>query len=96
MKITRVVPLEDLHLLIESADGQVGLFDVTPYIASEAFAPLRDAVEFQQVANGGYFIEWPCGADLSADTIEAHWVAVDRSPAEPRHVGTCTPRAGSC
>ncbi|MFH0728984.1 MAG: hypothetical protein V2B19_21930 [Pseudomonadota bacterium] len=23
--------------------------------------------------NGGYFIEWDCGADLSADTIEARW-----------------------
>ncbi|WP_280938426.1 hypothetical protein [Thioflexithrix psekupsensis] len=21
----------------------------------------------------GYFVEWECGADLSADTIEAHW-----------------------
>jgi len=26
-----------------------------------------------QVLNGGYFIEWDCGADLSADTIEARW-----------------------
>jgi len=26
-----------------------------------------------QLSNGGYFIEWGCGADLSADTIEAQW-----------------------
>jgi hypothetical protein len=26
-----------------------------------------------KVSNGGYFIEWDCGADLSADTIEARW-----------------------
>jgi len=26
-----------------------------------------------KVINGGYFTEWECGADLSADTIEAQW-----------------------
>ena len=26
-----------------------------------------------QITNGGYFIEWDCGADLSVDTIEAKW-----------------------
>lgn len=26
-----------------------------------------------KVANGGYFVEWNCGVDMSADTIEAHW-----------------------
>ena len=25
------------------------------------------------IYNGKYFIEWECGADLSADTIEARW-----------------------
>jgi hypothetical protein len=24
-----------------------------------------------KITNGGYFVEWECGADLSADTIEA-------------------------
>ncbi len=42
-----------------------------------AFERLRDPREFAKVTNGGYFVEWECGADLSADTIEARWVAVD-------------------
>ena len=25
------------------------------------------------ISNGGYFVEWECGADLSADTLEAQW-----------------------
>jgi len=33
---------------------------------------LKNAASFQKVKNGGYFIEWECGADLSADTNEAH------------------------
>jgi hypothetical protein len=28
--------------------------------------------------NGGYFLEWECGADLSADTIEAKMRIVER------------------
>jgi hypothetical protein len=24
-----------------------------------------------KIRNGGYFVKWECGADLSADTIEA-------------------------
>jgi hypothetical protein len=35
------------------------------------FKPLNEPGQYHQVRNGGYFIEWPCGADLSADTIEA-------------------------
>jgi len=27
---------------------------------------------FLKIVNGKYFVEWDCGADLSADTIEAH------------------------
>ena len=42
-------------------------------IAEEAFEALRDEKEFFDIVNGGYFVEWGCGADLSADTIEARW-----------------------
>ena len=47
-----------------------------PYLKFEVFEKLYDAAEFQKVMNGGYFVEWNCGADLSADTIEAHWQLV--------------------
>lgn len=57
-------------------DGRIGLFDVTPYLEYEAFEVLREHQEFMKVSNGGYFIEWDCGADLSADTIEARWRVV--------------------
>jgi hypothetical protein len=73
MKIAEVLPRENYILHIVAEDRRVGLFDVGPYLESEAFAPLKDISNFQQVHNGGYFIEWDCGADLSADTIEALW-----------------------
>jgi hypothetical protein len=46
------------------------------YLTDEAFVILRDKNEFSKVTSGGYFIEWDCGADLSAGTIEARWTTV--------------------
>ncbi len=72
--------VEDVHagpdyvLSIVAEDGRVGAFDVRPYLDYDAFAPLRDLREFARSRNGRYFVEWACGADLSADTLEARWV----------------------
>ena len=49
---------------------------LAPYLQDEAFEALQNQSEFAKVINGGYFIEWDCGADLSADTIEARWRTV--------------------
>lgn len=73
MNIAEIVPKEDYMLYIRTDDGRSGLFDVKPYLESEAFAPLKDSREFERIHNGRYFIEWDCGADLSADTIQARW-----------------------
>jgi hypothetical protein len=77
----RVVELEaqpNCVLSIVADDGRVGRFDVSPYLQYEAFEALRDETEFKKVINGGYFVEWDCGADLSADTIEAWWQVVGK------------------
>ncbi len=73
MKIASVTSRENGTLHVIAEDGRTGTFDVRPYLESPAFMPLKDWTEFSQVRNGGYYIEWQCGADLSADTIEARW-----------------------
>jgi hypothetical protein len=73
MRIRELRPQPNWVLSIVADDGRVGTFDVSPYLEHEAFEDLRDPNEFTKVSNGGYFVEWDCGADLSADTIEAHW-----------------------
>jgi hypothetical protein len=78
MRIVEVIPLADHVLLVASEDGATGLFDIKPYLQGAVFSRLQDYAEFTAVHNGGYFLEWACGADLSADTIEAHLV-----PASP-------------
>jgi hypothetical protein len=79
MRIAELHPQPDRVLSIVAEDGRVGRFDVTPYLEYEAFEELRDPDEFMKVINGGYFIEWECGADLSADTIEARWEVVGKA-----------------
>ncbi len=72
MRISEVKPAQNYILQIVTEDGNAGIFDVSPYLELEAFAALKNQDAFQRITNGGYFIEWDCGADLSADTIETH------------------------
>ncbi len=72
MRIAEVKPSRNYTLQIVSEDGRTGTFDVSPYLELEVFADLKNQDAFQRVRNGGYFVEWDCGADLSPDTIEAH------------------------
>jgi hypothetical protein len=73
MNIAEIIPKDDYLLYIKTEDGQVGLFDIKPYLDSDVFAPLEDRSEFERIHNGKYFIEWDCGADISVDTIQARW-----------------------
>ena len=73
MTIVEIIPKANFMLYVKTDDGKAGFFDVRPYLESEAFAPLKDSGEFERIHNGKYFIEWDCGADLSADTIQALW-----------------------
>jgi hypothetical protein len=82
MKIAELYPQANWTLSIVAEDGRVGSFDVRSYLKYEAFEELRDPSEFMKVFNGGYFVEWDCGADLSADTIEAQWRVVGNATTE--------------
>ena len=76
MKIIEIIPKDNYVLYIKDENGISGLFDLKPYLESEAFEPLKKREEFERIYNGHYFIEWDCGADLSADTIEALWQTI--------------------
>ena len=81
MRIEQLHPESDWKLFVVAADGRAGVFDVRPFLGDQAFKALNDPAAFAEVTNGGYFVEWDCGADLSADTIEARWQpAKERNP----------------
>jgi len=71
MNIASITANDDGTLTVVRDDGVKGVFDVRPYFALEMFEPLCSPTEFAKVRSGGYFVEWECGADLSADTIDA-------------------------
>ncbi len=70
MRIKTVRALDNFVLKITTKDGRDGLFDVKPYLQSEAFQSLKQQDNFSKVHNHNYYIEWENGADLSADTID--------------------------
>jgi len=72
LRIKQIKPEFGFRLRVTFDDGKTGVFDVAPYLECDAFHPLKKQAEFQRVRNGGYFVEWACGADLSADTLAAH------------------------
>jgi hypothetical protein len=72
MRIKEIETISDFKLRVLTEDGKTGIFNVAPYLKLEAFQQLKDQTEFNKIINGGYFVEWECGADLSADTIEAN------------------------
>ncbi|MFA5878604.1 MAG: DUF2442 domain-containing protein [Candidatus Margulisiibacteriota bacterium] len=74
MNIAKVSILDSHTLIIQTEEGKNGLFDITPYLQYEIFTALKKLDEFKKVKNGRYYIEWDCGADLSADTIESYLV----------------------
>lgn len=78
MRIAELQAQPNWVLSIVADDGRVCRFDVSPYLQNEAFEALQDQAEFVKVVNGGYFVEWDCNADLSADTIEARWQVVGK------------------
>lgn len=82
MIIVEIVPQDNYVLYVKADDGKTGLFDVKPFIESEVFAPLKDRSEFERIHNGKYFVEWDCGADLSADTIQAQWKPLSNKNAQ--------------
>ncbi len=78
MRIKALTAKPDWTLAIVSDDGRKGIFNVAPYLEYEAFIDLKSTDEFMKVFNGGYFVVWECGADLSADTIEAKMKIAER------------------
>ncbi len=70
LTIKGLIARPDWILEVTFGDGTRGNFDVKPLLSCEAFEELQDLALFRQVRNQGYFVEWPNGADLSADTLK--------------------------
>ncbi len=50
MRMTEIQPQENWVLSVVADDGRVGSFDVSPYLAYEAFEELRNHGEFSKIS----------------------------------------------
>jgi hypothetical protein len=76
LTIANLTTRPDWTLEVAFTDSSRGTFDMKPLLSCEAFEELQDPALFRQARNQGYFIEWPNGADLSADTLKLAGSAV--------------------
>jgi len=67
--VIRVRPLPDYGLEAEFATGERHLFDMRPYLAYPAFAPLAEGSLFMKVHVVQGTVVWTEEIDISPDTL---------------------------
>ena len=68
-RLVSLVPQPAYKLLLNFDNGEVRLFDLTPWLDKGVFRALRDTEDFAlaRVVDGS--VEWPGEIDLSYDTL---------------------------
>lgn len=67
--VVRVKPLPDYRLEADFATGEKRLFDMRPYLAYPAFAPLTDGALFMRAHVVLGTVAWTDEIDISPDTL---------------------------
>ena len=75
-RVTAVEPQSDYKLKLTFTNGEVRLFDVTPYLATGIFRGLRDVDVFNSVRPVLGSVQWKNEADLCPDTLYERSVRV--------------------
>jgi len=65
----KVKPLPEYRLLITFDNKEQRIFDVSPYLSDDFFAPLRNTAVFQSVKINPLTIEWAGGIDMCPDEL---------------------------
>ena len=68
-RAVEVKPLENYVLQITFDNGEVGFFDVKPYLKYVQFRELEDIEIFNTVKIAGLSIKWDNGSDICPDEL---------------------------
>ncbi len=69
-KIVEVQPLPGHLLKLKFEEGEVRIFDMSPYIRPDTvFAPLQNDEVFSSVKIGLGTVTWPNGADFAPESL---------------------------
>lgn len=82
-RVVHAEAIDDLRVRVTFANGETGLFDIQPYLAYSAFAPLRDAAFFRRAHAAHGTVAWSEELDLWPDTVWNESVR-DRGEAQRR------------
>ena len=64
-----VKTLPEYRLLLKFDNGEERLFDVTPYLTSPFFAPLKNPAVFHSAYINPITVEWNNGIDICPDEL---------------------------
>lgn len=67
--ISRVEALPNHHMRLWFENSEIRVFDVRPYLERGVFKQLKSWPAFSQAHVSAGSVEWPCGVDLSYDTL---------------------------
>ena len=79
--VLTVSPQAEYKLQLAFENGEVRIFDLTPYLDIGVFRALRDKALFAKASVVHGSIEWPGELDLSYDTLYLTSVAVAHAAA---------------
>lgn len=76
-KAIDVKPINDYKLEIKFDNGEIKIFDITPYFKFGIFSELREKEQFEKVKISGLSIEWENGADICPDELYNNSITID-------------------
>ena len=68
-RATEVTALENYKILLTFNNGEKRIFDVTPYLESKYFEPLKKEGYFRAVRTNDMSVEWPGNIDICPDEL---------------------------
>lgn len=74
--VKQVIPLPNQHIKIFYDNGEIRIFDVTPYIKGSWFGKLADLKTFETVHPLGDTVEWSDGQDIAPHELYEHSILV--------------------
>ena len=68
-RIKTVKPLDNYRLELGFSNGELGIFDCTPYLDFGVFGELKEKSYFRQVKVSDGTVVWPHDQDICPDTL---------------------------
>jgi len=78
-RVKKVKVEEKFKLKITFDNGQVGIFNIQPYLDFGVFSELKNTKYFRQVKSLHGSINWPHGQDVCPDTLYEKSVLLKRT-----------------